>query len=92
MYRYGSGIPAGVVGGAMVAAMSGSDDTPATPLITACAWCKRVELNGVWVDSEAAVRRLAGLVGVARPSLTHGICPDCFAHLEATRLQARRAG
>jgi hypothetical protein len=77
----------------MVADMSGADGPTAAPLITACAWCKRVEVKDVWIDSDAGVRRFAKLFGIASPpTFTHGICPDCFAHLEAIRLrQARRA-
>lgn len=48
------------------------------PLITRCAWCGRYAVDDGWLTEES-VRAFV------RPgdwrSMTHGICPDCFADL-----------
>jgi hypothetical protein len=67
--------------------MSSRVEQQTGPLLTACAWCGRVENAGEWIESEAGVRDLAQLFGAAsEPAFTHGICPDCFAALEAARI------
>jgi hypothetical protein len=58
-------------------------------LLQICGWCKRINLDGGWVEAEEAVKRL-DLFGAERlPGLTHGICPDCHAtamrEIERTR-------
>lgn len=42
-------------------------------LITMCAWCRRVELNGEWVPAPHTA--LAAIE--AEYTLSHSICPDC---------------
>ena len=42
-------------------------------LITMCAWCRRVELEGEWVLApQAALTAIE-----ARYTLSHSICPEC---------------
>jgi hypothetical protein len=42
-------------------------------LITMCAWCRRVEINGEWTLAPRA-----GLTAIdARYTLSHSICPGC---------------
>lgn len=42
-------------------------------LITTCAWCKRVSVDGVWFLAPRAA-----LTAIDSPrSLSHSICPDC---------------
>jgi len=46
--------------------------------VTLCSWCKRVKVaEGDWREIEAAVEPLRLFGTVARPMLTHGICPSC---------------
>ena len=44
-------------------------------LITMCAWCRRVELDGEWVLAPQAA--LAAIE--AEYTLSHSICPECAA-------------
>lgn len=44
-----------------------------------CGWCKRINLDGEWVETEEAVKRLDLFGAEKLPRLTHGICPDCHA-------------
>jgi hypothetical protein len=47
----------------------------AAELITACAWCRRVDFDGEWpLVPRAALAAIDQL-----HSLTHGICPSCTA-------------
>jgi hypothetical protein len=42
-------------------------------LITTCAWCRKVEIDGEWVLAPNAA-----LVAIhATYTLSHSICPDC---------------
>jgi hypothetical protein len=44
-------------------------------LITMCAWCRRVELEGEWLPApRAALTAIDSLF-----TLSHSICPDCAA-------------
>ena len=44
-------------------------------LVTTCAWCNRVELDGEWLLAPRAA-----LIAIdARYSLSHSICPECVA-------------
>jgi hypothetical protein len=46
----------------------------AAELITACAWCRRVDFDGEWpLVPRAALAAIDQL-----HSLTHGICPSCI--------------
>ena len=52
--------------------------------LTICSWCKRVDVgNDVWVEVEDAVRELSLFNGALVPTLTHGMCLDCLASVEA---------
>jgi hypothetical protein len=52
--------------------------------LTACAWCRRINVRDVWLESAAALE----LMGVAAPLLTHGICPTCFGEVWRQRASA----
>jgi len=41
-------------------------------LLTICAWCRRVEIDGKWVRTP----RVA-LAAIDASSVSHGLCPDC---------------
>lgn len=43
-----------------------------------CAWCKKVELEGTWVEVEAAIDTLKLFERENLPRLTHGVCPECY--------------
>ena len=49
----------------------------AAGLITACAWCGRADFDGEW----PRVPRAALAAIDQQNSLTHSICPTCFARL-----------
>ena len=49
-------------------------------LIVACAWCKRVELDGAWVLAPRAALSAID----SRLTLSHSICPQCAAGGQAT--------
>lgn len=42
-------------------------------LITMCAWCRRVEIDGAWVLAPRAALTAID----ARYTLSHSICPEC---------------
>ena len=46
-------------------------------LLLHCAWCGRIELDGIWALPDAFLAR--GLPERLRERATHGICPDCLA-------------
>ena len=50
-------------------------------LLRMCSWCKRVPLDGDWVEVEEALRRSTLFHGEAPPAITHGICPRCEAQV-----------
>ena len=55
--------------------------------ITVCAWCKRLQLDGTWVQPpRAAIDAID-----ERLTFSHSICEDC-ARGVATTSQAGRAG
>ena len=44
-------------------------------LVTVCAWCQRVELDGEWLlTPRAAITAID-----SQYTLSHSICPDCAA-------------
>lgn len=46
-------------------------------LLSMCAWCKQVHLEGSWWDLDDAVAEFRFLDTPPLPSVTHGICPTC---------------
>ncbi len=46
-----------------------------------CAWCKRVDVGGEWVEVEEAVARLELFDRPVLPQLSHGICRSCYAEM-----------
>ena len=44
-------------------------------LVSVCAWCNRVEIDGEWVRTN----RLALAAVDGRSTLSHSICPECAA-------------
>lgn len=61
--------------------------TTKTMLVVQCAWCGRMKLSGAFAGpSMPLVHEMGG------HRVSHGICPSCFARLEAAGLAARRSG
>jgi hypothetical protein len=57
-------------------------------IITSCAWCGRVNLDGGWVQvPREALRAING-----HNILAHSICPDCAAYLAAHPVGPPRRG
>lgn len=46
-------------------------------LLRICAWCKRVDVEGAWVEVEEAIERLELFDRPTLPELTHGVCERC---------------
>jgi hypothetical protein len=47
-----------------------------------CAWCKKVNVQGEWLEVEDAVAKLQLFQEPVVPELTHGICSSCRAQVE----------
>lgn len=47
-------------------------------LLRVCGWCKRVDVAGGWLEMEEAIIRLRLFDRPLLPSLTHGMCDECF--------------
>ncbi|MBA3949498.1 MAG: hypothetical protein H0X44_06065 [Acidobacteria bacterium] len=50
-------------------------------IVRVCSWCKRVHVRETWQEIEVAVERLGLFAGGPAPSLTHGMCEDCYARI-----------
>lgn len=52
-------------------------------LLRICSWCKRVDVRGAWEELDVAVPA-SGLLETGRlPPVTHGICDECLARMDA---------
>lgn len=51
--------------------------------LTACGWCKRVNVQGRWCEVEDAVAELRLFDEAVLPMVSHGICPRCFDEMSA---------
>lgn len=71
------------------------EDRPAQPLVGAsateggellrvCGWCKRVDVDGQWLEVEEAMAVLQLLERLVLPRITHGICAACHDRMMAT--------
>ena len=51
------------------------------PLVV-CSWCGRVNIdNQVWRDVEIAIPQMRIFERAYLPTVSHGICPDCYANI-----------
>jgi hypothetical protein len=50
--------------------------------VSMCAWCKKVKVQGEWLEVEDAVAKLKLFQEPVVPELTHGICGSCRAQVE----------
>ncbi|MGE0709112.1 MAG: hypothetical protein AB7N76_00460 [Planctomycetota bacterium] len=55
----------------------GGRDLPG-PLLTICAWCRRVQTPGGWLEPEEAIGALDLLTSDVAPRVTHGMCDGCY--------------
>jgi hypothetical protein len=49
-------------------------------VVVACSWCKRIDVDGIWMEVEDAVRRMGLFNRSSLPRISHGICNDCAKH------------
>jgi hypothetical protein len=65
---------------ALLTAGAGRD---ASRLLHICSWCNRGEVNRRWMEIDQVVRTLGLFEGQPLPRLTHGVCDECRAQVEA---------
>lgn len=61
----------------------GATEMEPASLQRACGWCNRLDVNGTWMEIEDALPRLGLMEHPTAPMVTHGICADCVAKMEA---------
>lgn len=47
-------------------------------LLTMCSWCRRILVGEQWEEVEEAISDLGLFAGDALPTISHGVCPDCY--------------
>lgn len=52
-------------------------------LLRSCGWCKKILVGDEWVEVEEAVHRLRLFHRRLVPAITHGICDECYARMNA---------
>jgi len=57
----------------------------APPVLLACAWCERVDLDGHWHEQHAAIERLRTYEWERPPRFTSSICDACIGTLSRKR-------
>lgn len=62
----------------------GASATEGSELLRVCGWCKRVDVDGQWLEVEEAMAALQLLERLVPPPITHGICPACHDRMMAT--------
>ena len=62
---------------------------PGSVWLTMCAWCGRLKLSGRWIGTPQAPE-LIDVSDAHEPTLTHGICPSCFAEVTARAMTDKR--
>jgi hypothetical protein len=52
-------------------------------LLRVCSWCRRTELDGVWLEIEEALTAYRDLLASPPvPRITHGLCATCMRRIE----------
>ena len=60
----------------------GSDASDAShQILIVCSYCKRVELEGHWVEPDEALQMVPFRNATRFPDFSHGMCPDCYTRL-----------
>ncbi len=57
-------------------------------MLKMCAWCKRVDLSGDWVEIEQAIESMDLFHRAEQPRITHGICRPCVKIMEQPSLDS----
>ena len=65
-----------------------ADRDPSALPLRMCAWCSRCHDGTSWVDIEDFVRTDRLLERDLLPPISHGICPDCIASMDAPESDA----
>lgn len=52
-------------------------------MLRVCGWCKRMDVGGDWEEIDVAVECVGLFAGSPTPTLTHAMCPPCFARVMA---------
>lgn len=65
-----------------VAELLDPDRPTSDELLRMCSWCKRIDVDGTWMEIEDAMRELDLFSQSVLPKLSHGICEDCRDKLE----------
>ncbi len=65
-----------------MAALVGGTDCDPTTFITRCGWCRRFDVEGIWLDLDEAAMHLNFDVNGMAPTITHGICEACVTSFE----------
>lgn len=62
--------------------------------LTVCSWCKKMSVNGQWVEVEKAVALLNLFEEDNLPQLTHGICESCLNKMDKVidKMSPKRPG
>lgn len=55
-----------------------ADTASPDELLQVCGWCKKVFAGGSWEEVELAVERLQLFERHPLPSITHGVCEQCY--------------
>lgn len=64
-------------------ALLSTDTDRSDETIVMCSWCKRVKLDELWLEVEEFVERTGLMEQERLPQLSHGLCPNCAAEMEA---------
>lgn len=61
--------------------------------IKMCSYCKAINLENEWLETEKAVAKLSLFYKKELPQISHGICPDCYKKVmdELERLRQKTA-
>ncbi|MDZ7685643.1 MAG: hypothetical protein U5O39_12050 [Gammaproteobacteria bacterium] len=65
-----------------VAELLNTDRPASDELVLMCSWCKRIDVDGTWMEIEDAMRELDLFSQEVLPQLSHGICDDCQDNLD----------
>ncbi|GAB4400098.1 MAG: hypothetical protein Kow00123_07590 [Anaerolineales bacterium] len=57
-------------------------------LLRSCGWCKKFLVGDEWVEVEEAVQRLRLFQRRRLPSITHGICDECYEKMNEVAARA----
>jgi hypothetical protein len=67
------------------------DAEAGTTMLVHCAWCGRLQVGDEWLDLAAESDESLEITDSLIRKSSHGICPDCFAHVSETA-EVQRAG